>query len=133
MICSSRSPFLSFVTACVHPARVLMTNLLNSFLLHRTSRMCPLPAINISDFSWCCHLLSHPTMVCLSSKLRPGLMTAFFNSVTSTDPCSNRYQRLCFPFLLTPGAIITDFTSTPHFPDAIFSTAMDTTLTSWSS
>ncbi|MFA8342383.1 MAG: hypothetical protein ACEPO8_05370, partial [Rhodothermaceae bacterium] len=48
---------MSFVTACVRPARIFMSTLLNTLREHRSSRVCPLTADNKADLRWWCHFL----------------------------------------------------------------------------
>ena len=48
---------MSFVTACVRPARVFMSTLLNTLCLSHGSRFCFLSEENRSDLHWWCHFL----------------------------------------------------------------------------
>ena len=50
---------MSFVTACVPPARVFMSSLLHTLRLHRPAKFCPLFTLNHSDLRWWCHFLPH--------------------------------------------------------------------------
>ena len=75
---------MSFVTACVRPARVFMSTLLNTLRLHRTSKLCPLSAVNNSDLRWWCHFLPHYNGVSII-KISPWLDDRLF---LSTDACA---------------------------------------------
>ena len=48
---------MSYVTACVHPARVFMSTLLHTLCVHKTSAACPLSSDNKADLLWWCHFL----------------------------------------------------------------------------
>ena len=50
---------MSFVTACVCPARVFMSTLLNTLCLYKHSRFCILSDENKADLRWWCHFLPH--------------------------------------------------------------------------
>ena len=46
---------MAFVTACVRPARIFMSSLLNTLWAHSSSRFCSLTPENKSDLRWWCH------------------------------------------------------------------------------
>ena len=48
---------MSFVTACVRPARIFMSSLLNTLRAHSSSRFCSLTPENKSDLRWRCHFV----------------------------------------------------------------------------
>ena len=48
---------MAFVTACVRPARIFMSSLLNTLRAHSSSRLCSLTPENKSDLRWWCHFV----------------------------------------------------------------------------
>ena len=46
-----------FVTACVRPARIFMSSILNTLRARSSSRFCPLTPENKSDLQWWCHFV----------------------------------------------------------------------------
>ena len=48
---------MSYVAACVRPARVFMYTLLHTLCIHKTSAACPLSSDNKADLRWWCHFL----------------------------------------------------------------------------
>ena len=92
---------MSFVTACVRPARVFMSSLLNTFREHRQARLCPLSDDNKSDLRWWVHFVPHYNGVSLI-KSDPWINDPLF---LSTDACSTgaggyfqgRYFHTIFP------------------------------------
>ena len=50
---------LSFVTACVCPAPIFMSGLLNTLCTNLSARLCPLSSDDKSDLRWWCHFLPH--------------------------------------------------------------------------
>ena len=48
---------MSFVTACVRPARIFMSGLLNTLRDNPSARFSPLSSDDKSDFRWWCHFL----------------------------------------------------------------------------
>ena len=75
---------MCFVTACVRPARVFMSTLLNTLLLYKHSRFCFLFAENKADLRWWCHFLPLYNGVSLI-KMSPWINDPWH---ISTDACS---------------------------------------------
>ena len=48
---------MSYVTACVRPARVFMSTLLYTLRVHKLSSVCPLSPDNKNDLRWWCYFL----------------------------------------------------------------------------
>lgn len=76
---------MSFVTACVRPARLFMSSLLHTLRTHRPSKVFPLSAVNRSDLRWWCNFLPHYNGVSII-KTSPWLDDRWF---LSTDACSS--------------------------------------------
>ena len=70
---------MSFVTACVHPARLFISTLLNTLRVHRESPSCLSSDDNKSDLRWWCHFLPHFNGISLI-KTSPG------SAIPSTSP-----------------------------------------------
>ena len=75
---------MSFITACVRPARVFMSTLLNTLRLSHASRFCFLSEDNRSDLRWWCHFLPFHNGVSLI-KSAPWLDDPWH---LSTDACN---------------------------------------------
>ena len=75
---------MSFVTACVCPACVFMSTLLNTVRTHRDSRHCFLSDDNRSDLRWWCHFLP------LHNSVSPIKTSSWIDDpwVLSTDACN---------------------------------------------
>lgn len=74
---------MSFVTACVRPARIFMSSLLNTLQAPSSSRFCSLTPENKSDLWWWCHFVPTYNSVSLI-KTSPWIQdTLSF----STDAC----------------------------------------------
>ena len=48
---------MSYVNACVHPARVFMSTLLHTLRVHKSSAVCLLSGDNKADLRWWCYFL----------------------------------------------------------------------------
>ena len=75
---------MSFVTACVRPARVFMSTLLNTLRESKTSRFCQLTSDNKADLRWWCHFL--PLFNGVLIKTSPWSCDPLY---LFTDACSN--------------------------------------------
>lgn len=75
---------MSFVTACVHPARIFMSSLLHTLRAHRDSPSCCLTEDNKSDLRWWCHFLRYFNGVSLI-KISPIISDPLH---LSTDACN---------------------------------------------
>ena len=75
---------MSFVTACVCPACIFMSTLLNTLHEHRSARVCPLSADNKADLHWWCHFLPFYNGVSLI-KTSPLINNLLY---LSTNACS---------------------------------------------
>ena len=75
---------MSFVTACVRPARVFMSTLLNTLRLHKHSSFCVLSDENKAELCWWCHFLPLYNGVSLV-KMSPWINDPWH---ISTDACS---------------------------------------------
>lgn len=76
---------MSFVTACVRPAHIFMSSLLNTLRSNPSARLCPLSTDDKSDLRWWCYFLPHYNGVSLI-KTTPWVHSAFF---LSTDACAS--------------------------------------------
>lgn len=76
---------MSFVTACVRPARIFMSGLLNTLRTNPSARLCPLTSDDKSDLRWWCHFLPQFNGVTLI-KSTPWLNNPFY---LSTDACAS--------------------------------------------
>lgn len=74
---------MSFVTACVRPARIFMNGLLNALRSTRTSCLCPISDDLKSDLHWWCTFLPHYNGVSII-KTDPWITDPLF---LSTDAC----------------------------------------------
>ena len=75
---------MSFVTACVRPARLFMSTLLNTLRVHRESPSCLSSDDNKSDLRWWCHFLPHFNSISLI-KTSPWISDPLH---LSTDACN---------------------------------------------
>ena len=75
---------MSFVTACLYPARIFMSTLLNTLHEHRSARVCPLSTDSKADLRWWCHFLPFYNSVS-PIKTSPLINNPLY---LSTDACS---------------------------------------------
>ena len=76
---------MSFVTACVRPACIFMSGLLNTLRANPSTRFCPLTSEDKSDLRWWCHFLPQFNGVTLI-KSTPWQHNPIF---LSTDACAS--------------------------------------------
>ena len=98
---------MSFVTACVCPARIFMNGLLNALRTHPHSRFCPLSDNLKSDLRWWCSFLPQYNGVSII-KTEPWITNPIF---LSTDACQTGAGAFCNGY----------FFHTP-FPDSLLAT-----------
>ena len=99
---------MSFVTACVRPARIFMSTLLNTLRLHRDSPSCPLSNDNRSDLRWWCHFLPSFNGVSLI-KTSPWLTEPRHLSTDACNTGAGGYFQGQFFHTPFPGTILNRF------------------------
>ena len=84
---------MSFVTACIRPARIFMSGLLNTLQANPSACFCPLSSDDKSDLHWWCHFLPQFNGVTLI-KSTPWLKNPFFLSTDAGTSGEGGYLRL---------------------------------------